>query len=75
MFEENILTYNPGSDRDRKTPPDFDDVRRIQEHFKSRGLFLTTLADPASTGPASFTLEAPDGNLILIDQHVVAPRG
>lgn len=75
MFEENILTYNPGWDRDRKMPPDFDDVRRIQEHFKSLGLTLTTLADPASTGLASFTLEAPDGNQILIDQHVVAPRG
>jgi len=75
MFEENILTYNPGWDRDRKMPPDFDDVRRIQEHLKSLGLTLTTLADPASTGLASFTLEAPDGNQILMDQHVVAPRG
>lgn len=74
MFEKNILTYNPGWDRERKTPADFQDVREIQKVLKSRGLTLTTSADESTSGPASFTLSDPDGNLILIDQHVPSPK-
>ena len=73
MFEKNSLTFNPGWDRSKKTLPDFDDVRDIQRTLKSRGLVLTTSADEASTGPASLTLLDPDGNPILIDQHVPKP--
>jgi catechol 2,3-dioxygenase-like lactoylglutathione lyase family enzyme len=72
MFDKNVLTFNPGWDRTAATLPDFDDVRDIQRTLKSRGLALTISADEASTGPASLTLHDPDGNPILIDQHVPA---
>ncbi|MFO0973266.1 MAG: VOC family protein [Phycisphaerae bacterium] len=74
MFDKNVLTYNPGWDRNCKTLADFDDVRDLQRILLSRGLTLTTKADDASTGPASFTLSDPDGNQILVDQHVPRPQ-
>jgi len=74
MFDKNILTFNPGWDRSCATLPDFDDVREIQKTLKSRGLTLTTTADESTNGPASLTLSDPDGNMILIDQHVPSPR-
>ena len=74
MFEKNILTFNPGWDRNTKILPDFDDVRDIQQKIKVHGIVLTTVADAATTGPASFTLVDPDGNQILIDQHVPRPN-
>src|SRR4029453_5784275 len=74
MLDQNILTYNPGWDRNTKTLPDFDDVRSIKKTLKSRGLTLLTSADESSTGPASLTLKDPDGNLILFDQHVPSPK-
>ncbi len=73
MFEKNILTFNPGWDRACATLPDFDDVRDIQRTLTSKGLTLTTKADESSTGPASIVLLDPDGNQILIDQHVAKP--
>ncbi len=74
MFEKNLLTYNPGWDRTCATLPDFDDVRDLQRELKSRGLVLTTTADESTSGPASFTMSDPDGNPILIDQHVPRPK-
>jgi lactoylglutathione lyase len=74
MFEKNMLTFNPGWDSSKKTLPDFDDVREIQRALVSNGLTLATNADESSTGPASLTLFDPDGNPILIDQHVPAPK-
>jgi catechol 2,3-dioxygenase-like lactoylglutathione lyase family enzyme len=74
MFEKNILTFNPGWDRNAATLPDFDDVRDIQRVLKSRGLALATEADESTSGPASLTLFDPDGNPVLIDQHVPSPR-
>ncbi len=74
MFEKNLLTFNPGWDRSNNTLPDFDDVRDIQRTLVSKGLTLATKADESSTGPASLTLIDPDGNSILIDQHVPAPK-
>lgn len=74
MFEKNILTFNPGWDRSAKTLPEFDDVRELQRRVKAQGLTLATQADEASTGPASFVIVDPDGNPILIDQHVPAPK-
>ena len=74
MFEKNSLTFNPGWDRSKKTLPDFDDVREIQRTLVSKGLTLATKADESSTGPASLMLLDPDGNPILIDQHVPAPK-
>ena len=73
-FDKNTLTFNPGWDRTAATLPEFDDVREIQRTLKSRGLVLATSADEASTGPASLTLFDPDGNPILLDQHVPAPK-
>jgi catechol 2,3-dioxygenase-like lactoylglutathione lyase family enzyme len=74
MFEKNILTFNPGWDRSGATLSAFEDVRDIQKMLKSKGLKLTTSADESSTGPASFTLSDPDGNPILLDQHVPRPK-
>ena len=73
MFEKNTLTFNPGWDRNAKTLAKFDDVRDIQQSLKERGLTLKMEADPASTGPASVVLLDPDGNPILLDQHVPKP--
>src|SRR6516164_9472107 len=70
MLEKNTLTFNPGWDRAGNTLPDFDDVRDIQKSLKGQGLPLVMQADESSTGPASLILLDPDGNPILIDQHV-----
>jgi catechol 2,3-dioxygenase-like lactoylglutathione lyase family enzyme len=75
MFDKNSLTFNPGWDRNSATLPEFDDVRAIQRTLKSRGVKLQTEADESSTGPASFVLADPDGNPILVDQHVAKPAG
>ena len=58
----------------RAALPDFDDVRDIQQDLKSRGLALALEADGASSGPASAMLTDPDGNPVLLDQHVPKPR-
>lgn len=70
MFDKNILTFNPGWDENANALDSFEDVRDIQKNFKSKGLSLTSEADESSSGPASITLIDPDGNPILIDQHV-----
>lgn len=70
MFDKNILTFNPGWDENADALDSFEDVRDIQKNFKSKGLSLTSEADESSSGPASITLIDPDGNPILIDQHV-----
>lgn len=70
MFENNILTFNPGWDTNAQTLADFDDVREIQRSLKQKGLLLETEADESSSGPASLVLKDPDGNVILIDQHI-----
>lgn len=70
MFESNILTFNPGWDENAKLLESYDDVREIQKQFKEKGLELKTEADEKTTGPASIVLTDPDGNVILIDQHV-----
>jgi catechol 2,3-dioxygenase-like lactoylglutathione lyase family enzyme len=73
MFDKNILTFNPGWDRNAQPLADFDDVRELQRTLQARGLTLTSAADESSTGPASLMLIDPDGNPILIDQHVPKP--
>ncbi|MGH1433908.1 MAG: VOC family protein [Lewinella sp.] len=70
MFEQNILTFNPGWDENASPLDTFDDVRVIQKDLKSKGVALTTEADETTSGPASFVIMDPDGNPILIDQHV-----
>ena len=73
MFEKNSLTYNPGWDRDCKTLSEFQDVREIQHELRKRGLNPVVAADESTSGPAFLTLVDPDGNPILIDQHVPKP--
>lgn len=70
MFENNILTFNPGWDSNANKIEKFDDVREIQKQLKEKNVKLEREADPVTTGPASITLIDPDGNAILIDQHV-----
>ena len=70
MFDGNILTFNPGWDVNANTLETFEDVREIQKKLKANGLNLIAEADESSQGPASLMLEDPDGNKILIDQHV-----
>ena len=70
MFENNILTFNPGWDQSANTLEQFDDVRAIQKHLKNNNIKLEHEADETTSGPASFVVLDPDGNAILIDQHV-----
>ena len=70
MFPRNMLTFNPGWDESAQKADSFTDVRELQRQLKSKGLQLTTEADESGTGPASIMLMDPDGNPILIDQHV-----
>ena len=70
MFDKNSLTFNPGWDSNGKKLDAFLDVREIQSRLLESGVELTTKADPESTGPAYIALVDPDGNPILIDQHV-----
>ena len=70
MFENNILTFNPGWDADAKVLEKFDDVRKIQQSLKNKGIEIETEADENSSGPASLVVLDPDGNVILIDQHI-----
>jgi lactoylglutathione lyase len=70
MFEKNILTFNPGWDSDANRLDKFTDVRELQRKLKAQGVQLMSEADESSTGPASFMAIDPDGNPILVDQHV-----
>lgn len=70
MFEGNILTFNPGWDNNAQPLDQFTDVRELQRQLKAQDVALLTEADETTTGPASFMLTDPDGNVILIDQHL-----
>ena len=70
MFEQNILTFNPGWDSNGNTLAEFTDVRDLQASLIDAGVTLTTKVDDSSSGPASFVVVDPDGNTILVDQHV-----
>ena len=70
MFPSNILTFNPGWDGDAKPVNEYTDVREIQRRLKRAGVTMLTEADEGTTGPASFMIADPDGNTILVDQHV-----
>lgn len=70
MFDANILTFNPGWDASAQPLEDFTDIRNIQRELKENGVSLTTEADESSTGPANLMVLDPDGNPILLDQHV-----
>jgi predicted enzyme related to lactoylglutathione lyase len=69
MFEQNILTFNPGWDENAQNIDNFDDIREIQKDLKSKGIEFAQEADETTTGPGSFIIVDPDGNPILLDQH------
>ena len=69
MFEQNMLTFNPGWDQQGNETDTFTDVRDIQKELKNHGISLASEADESTQGPASFMVIDPDGNPILIDQH------
>lgn len=70
MFEKNMLTFNPGWDSNAQKLDAFTDVRELQRELKAQGVQLMTEADENTTGPASFLAVDPDGNPVLVDQHV-----
>jgi len=70
MFENNILTFNPGWNQNAGNIESFDDVRQLLEHFKSKGIEIANNSITGEQGPSSFSIIDPDGNTILIDQHV-----
>lgn len=70
MFDGTILTFNPGWDENANKVDDNDDIRMIQKQLKANGIAITEEIDENASGPASFVLRDPDGNMILIDQHV-----
>ena len=70
MFENNILTFNPGWDESANTLDDYDDVRTIQQYLKANHIKLEREADENTSGPENIVFFDPDGNTILIDQHV-----
>ncbi|MBD2868825.1 VOC family protein [Paenibacillus arenilitoris] len=69
MFEKNILTFNPGWNENAENLDSFTDIRDLQKQLKAKGMKMLSEADVTSEGPASFTIEDPDGNTILVDQH------
>jgi catechol 2,3-dioxygenase-like lactoylglutathione lyase family enzyme len=70
MFEKNTMTFNPGWDQDTNKLDNFIDIRELQRHLKEQGVEFISETDENSTGPASFSVLDPDGNPILVDQHV-----
>lgn len=69
MFENNIMTFNPGWDENAKNTDPFDDIRTIQKELKSKSVELMSEADETTSGPANFMVMDPDGNVIMFDQH------
>jgi catechol 2,3-dioxygenase-like lactoylglutathione lyase family enzyme len=74
LFERNTLTFNPGWNAQAEPLKEFTDVREIQRDLKARGVTLASEADEKTSGPGSVMLIDPDGNPILIDQHVESPQ-
>lgn len=70
MFEKNCLTFNPGWDQNAQTLGSFEDVREIEKRLLAAGIELTTKTEPGTSGPAHIAMVDPDGNPVLIDQHV-----
>jgi predicted enzyme related to lactoylglutathione lyase len=70
MFDKNILTFNPGWSKEAQPLTEFTDVRELQRQLKASGFKMITEADETTSGPGSFMIADPDGNTILVDQHV-----
>ncbi len=74
MFPRNMLTFNPGWGPERQTLERFQDVRELQRTLKAAGITITVEADEKTQGPAHFVITDPDGNPVLVDQHVPSPK-
>jgi catechol 2,3-dioxygenase-like lactoylglutathione lyase family enzyme len=70
MFEKNTLTFNPGWDGNAQPVPGYTDVRELQRQLKAQGVAFVVEADESTSGPAHFLVLDPDGNPLLVDQHV-----
>jgi lactoylglutathione lyase len=70
MLERNALTFNPGWDQDARTLESFTDVRVLQRELQGKGVSFASEAEEGTTGPASFIVVDPDGNPVIVDQHV-----
>ena len=70
MFEKNIITFNPGWDHNAQKIENFDDVRDIQKHLLAQGIEIENKVEQHTSGPANLVIHDPDGNAILLDQHV-----
>ncbi|WP_144670627.1 VOC family protein [Arthrobacter sp. U41] len=70
MFEKNMLTFNPGWNQNAEALDSFTDVRELQRELKAKGTEFLSEADEGTTGPSSFMVMDPDGNPVLVDQHV-----
>lgn len=70
MFEQNILTFNPGWDSNAQQVDGFTDIRDLQRRLRAQGVEFQSEADESTTGPASFVILDPDGNPVLVDQHI-----
>jgi lactoylglutathione lyase len=70
MFDRNMLTFNPGWDADAQPVSAFTDIRELERQLDAQGIEFTTRTEPGSTGPGSFIVVDPDGNPVLVDQHV-----
>lgn len=70
MLEENLLTFNPGWDKDCNPLPEFSDIRELHAQFTKAGLEISNQSLSSQSGPGSFSIKDPDGNLILLDQHL-----
>lgn len=70
MFERNMLTFNPGWGSNAQPVEGFTDIRELQRRLKEQGVKLAAEADESTTGPAHFMAIDPDGNPVLVDQHV-----
>ena len=70
MFEKNMLTFNPGWNQNAEAVDGFTDVRELQQELKAKGTEFLSEADEGTKGPASFIVQDPDGNPVLVDQHV-----
>ncbi len=70
MFENNIMTFNPGWDAQASPLEAFTDIRELQKQLKAKDVEFLSEADESTSGPASFIVLDPDGNTLLVDQHV-----
>jgi len=70
MFDKNILTFNPGWDQECRIQSDFSDVREIYAIVSAKNMKTEQVSLAEGKGPGSFVIIDPDGNPVLIDQHV-----